>query len=51
MNVFFIGDPIRLVMRPDLKVFEGVMTGWDDVAIYLDGLGFPRDDIVEMEPI
>lgn len=50
MNVFHIGDPVILIVGPDKARFTGRLTDWDDVAIYINGLGFPREDILEMVP-
>lgn len=50
MHVFRIGTKVKIVMTPDGAVFTGFLTDWDDVAIYVNGLGFPRENIFSMEP-
>jgi hypothetical protein len=44
-GVFHIGAKVRVTLRTDGFQYEGVLTDFDDVAIYINGLGFPRDDI------
>lgn len=48
MNIFRLGDSVELIVGPDMARFTGVLTDWDEVAIYVNGLGFPREDIREM---
>ena len=47
---FHVGEAIRVIMNPDGAVFSGVFTDWDEFAIYINGLGFPHEDILAMEP-
>jgi hypothetical protein len=51
MNIFHIGRTyVTIVTRPDKFTYSGLLTEMDDVAIYVNGLGFPRDDITSLEP-
>jgi hypothetical protein len=51
MNVFHIGrTQVELIVGPDKARFN-IITDANDIAIYVNGLGFPREDIVSMEPI
>jgi hypothetical protein len=51
MDTFYVGDRVELIMGPDKARFDGVLTNWDDVAVYVNGLGFPQEDILEMNPL
>lgn len=48
---FYLGDSVEIAMLPDCKVFTGILTNWDDIAIYINGLGFPREDILDLNPL
>jgi hypothetical protein len=43
-GLYRIGDHVQVTMVDDMK-YDGILTDYDDIAIYLNGLGFPRDDI------
>lgn len=51
MDKLYPGDRIELIMDPDRARFTGVFCGWDDFAVYVNGLGFPVEDIFEMNPL
>jgi hypothetical protein len=52
LNVFHIGETqVELIVAPDKARFTGIITDADDIAIYVNGLGFPREDIVSIEPL
>jgi hypothetical protein len=43
-GVYRIGDHVQVTMVDDMK-YDGILTDYDEIAIYLNGLGFPREDI------
>lgn len=43
---YHIGDLVEVIMSPDKRRFEGLLDDWDDNAIYVNGLGFPWNDIL-----
>ena len=51
MDEFQIGDFVQVVMRPDGAVFEGVLTDFDAVAVYVNGCGFPQEDVATMQHV
>lgn len=50
MNKLYSGDRVELIVGPDRARFTGVLVGWDDVAVYMNGLGFPVEDVLEVNP-
>jgi hypothetical protein len=50
MNDYHVGDWVTIIMRPDKKVFEGIVDDFDQWALYVNGQGFPWDDILVMDP-
>ncbi len=44
-----VGDWVEFVME-DGKFFEGILDHFDEVAIYVNGLGYPIESILTMEP-
>ena len=48
MDRLYVGDQIEVIVGPDQSRFTGVLCGWDGVAVYVHGLGFPVEDILEM---
>jgi hypothetical protein len=44
MDTFYLGDRVKVTMRGGFK-YEGIFSGWDDIAIYINGLGYPQEDI------
>lgn len=51
MDKLYTGDRIELVVGPDKARFTGVLTGWDSIAVYMNGLGFPVEDVLEINPL
>jgi hypothetical protein len=50
MDKLYLGDRVELIVGPDDASFTGVLVGWDDIAVYINGLGFPVEDVLEMYP-
>lgn len=50
MDKMYLGDRVELVMRPDKAKFNGVLSKVDDIAVYVNGLGFPHEDIEDIYP-
>lgn len=50
MDRLYTGDRVVLVTGPDDFTYRGVLTGWDEIAVYVNGLGFPTEDISELNP-
>lgn len=51
MDTYYVGDRVALILIPDKARFTGILTGWDDVAIYVNGLGFPHESIDRMHSL
>lgn len=51
MDKLYTGDRVELIVGPDKARFTGVLVGWDSIAVYVNGLGFPVEDILEMNPL
>ncbi len=46
---YHVGDWVEFVME-DGKFFEGILDDFDEVAIYVNGLGYPMSSILTMNP-
>lgn len=51
MDKMYLGDRVELVMATDKAKFHGVLSNWDDIAIYVNGLGFPIEDVEDIYPV
>lgn len=51
MDKLYLGDRVELIVGPDKARFTGVLTGWDNIAVYVNGLGFPVEDILKTNPL
>lgn len=51
MEKMYPGDRVELVHRTAKMKFNGVLCKIDAIAVYVNGLGFPHEDVEDIYPV
>jgi hypothetical protein len=50
MDKLYLGDRVVIEFGTNKSRLTGVLTKWDDVAVYVNGLGFARECVSDLFP-